>query len=898
MTKQLTSYEIRQIFLDFFEEHHHTVVNSSSLIPSDDPTLLFTNAGMVPFKDVFLGLDKRPYVCAVTSQKCMRVAGKHNDLENVGPSPRHHTFFEMLGNFSFGDYFKHEAIRFGYELLSKKYGLDLNRLYYTVHESDDEAFEIWTKGIGIDSTRVYRMGDETNFWQMADVGPCGTTSEIHYDLGKEACTCGQTNCSVFLDNGCDRWLELWNIVFMQFNRDEKGVQTLLPQHGVDTGMGFERIVSVIQNKRANYETDLFTPIMKRTQELLGHTDEEAANYVIPYRVIADHGRAIAFMIGDGVMPGNEGREYVLRLILRRAARYGRMAGFDEPFLAEIAKVVIQEMGEHYTELISRQQFILNVIRQEEERFLRTFEHGLALLKELVEQVRNKRKSIIAGDDVFKLHATFGFPHHLTRNIAEEEYNFTIDESGFQAAMAEHSKISGTGSFKQIDEATLSIYANLLNKLKENDTCPEHNPYASITIEATIMAILRDGNSVERATVGEIVEVILDKTPFYVEAGGQISDAGMLTDGVVKMTISDVRKPVSGLVVHYGQIETATIKVGQTLSLHVDDARRQDIMRNHTATHLLHLHLRRILGDHVVQAGSLVAPDRLRFDFSHPEAVSTESLRQIEANINDDISANYPVTEKQQAYKEAVSSGAMALFGEKYGDVVRVISIAGTESKELCGGTHVSNTGQIGSFLIIHEGSVAAGVRRIEAVTGNMARRQVQNQLSMLDDVAVKLGVTPLEIADRVDNILAQVKSQQKEIDMLNRKLARVDFESLINQVKIVHGISVLAVQVEVDNVARLREMGDWFRDKLESAVVVLGTVLKEKPSLIAIVSEDLTKRGLHAGKLVKDIAKVVGGGGGGRPTMAQAGGKDVSKLPEALRKVEEWVAKIIADRRS
>ena len=892
MTKQLTSNQIRQVFLDFFENHHHAIVNGSSLIPGDDPTLLFSNAGMVQFKDVFLGLEKRPYIRAATSQKCMRVAGKHNDLENVGPSPRHHTFFEMLGNFSFGDYFKRESIRWGYELLTEGYGLDLSRLYYTVHESDDEAFDVWTKEIGIDPTRVYRMGDATNFWQMADVGPCGPTSEIHYDLGKEACTCGQADCSILLDNGCDRWLELWNLVFMQFNRDEKGVQTLLPQHGVDTGLGFERIVSAVQNKRVNYETDLFTPIINRIQELLEHNDKEATNHVIPYRVIADHGRAITFMIGDGVMPGNEGREYVLRLIIRRAARYGRMAGFREPFLSEIAKVVIQEMGHHYTELVSRQQFILNVIRQEEERFLKTFENGLTLLEELVKKLHDEGKTIIPGEDVFKLHATFGFPHHLTRNIAEEEYNFTIDEAGFHAAMAEHSQISGTGSFKQIDEATLSIYADLLNKLKENNTYPKHNPYTDTMTKSTIFAILRDGKIVNQATVGEVVEVVLDNTPFYVEAGGQIGDTGMMTDGIVSMIISDVRKPVSGLVIHYGQVEVGTIEVGQTMSLHVDNTRRQDIMRNHTATHLLHLHLRQVLGEHVAQAGSLVTPDRLRFDFSHPEAVSTEALQQIEVSINDDILANYTVNEKQQTYKEAVGSGAMALFGEKYADTVRVISIAGTESKELCGGTHVSNTGQIGSFLIVSEGSVAAGVRRIEAVTGNVARRQVQAQLSIINDLAAKLGITPFEVPDCVDNILAQVKSQQKEIDTLNRKLARADFETQLSQVKTVHGISVLAVQVQVDNVARLREMGDWFRDKLESAVVVLGTVLNGKPSLIAIVSEDLTERGLHAGKIVKEIAKVVDGSGGGRSTMAQAGGKDVSKLPEALSKVEELVAKI------
>jgi len=889
----MTSAEIRQAFLDYFEEHKHTVVASSSLIPVGDPTLLFTNAGMVQFKDSFLGLEKRDYVRATTAQKCMRVAGKHNDLDNVGPSPRHHTFFEMLGNFSFGDYFKRDAIRFAYNLLTTAYGLDPERLYYTVHVTDDEAFEIWTQEMEIAPERVYRMGDETNFWQMADVGPCGPTSEIHYDWGPEACSCGHPDCSVLLDNGCDRWLEIWNLVFMQFNQDAAGNRTPLPKPGVDTGLGLERIVSVVQDKQANYETDLFTPIMARTQELLGHTDAQAAEQLIAYRVIADHGRAVTFMIGDGVMPGNEGRDYVLRLILRRAARYGRMVGFKEPFLARIAETVIDEMSDHYTELKARQQFIYNVIQQEEERFLKTFENGLTLLGEVVEKLKAEGKSEIPGREIFKLHATYGFPFELTRDIANEDYNVSIDEAGFRAAMSEHRKISGSGSFSAIDEATLSGYARLVEDLKAAGKALLYNPYDSTSRGTTVLALLQDGQPVTEAGEGREVEVVLADTPFYVESGGQISDTGLIKGKNWEMVVNDVRRPVSGLVVHYGQITSGLARVDDLVVAEVDAGRRLNIMRNHTGTHLLHAHLRAVLGTHVAQAGSLVAPDRLRFDFSHPDAVTPEQLGQIESGINDDILAGYDVTASQQNYKDAVKAGAMALFGEKYGDVVRVVSIDGDVSQELCGGTHVANTSQIDSFLILNEGSVASGVRRIEAVTGPAARAQIQARLESLNNIAAILGVKPEAVEARLQTILDQNQVQDKEIKALKRKLARTDFEQHLSKVKEVKGVQVLAIQVTVDDSGLMREMGDWFRDKLDSGVIVLGTVLNDKPNFVAMVTDDLVKRGLHAGKLVKSVAQVVGGGGGGRPTMAQAGGRDASKLGDALDKVEEFVAGVV-----
>jgi len=893
MTQPLTSAEIRQKFLNYFEKQGHTIVTSSSLIPANDPTLLFTNAGMVQFKDSFLGLEKRAYKRATTSQKCMRVAGKHNDLENVGPSPRHHTFFEMLGNFSLGDYFKKDAIRFAYDLLVNEYGIDPERLYYTVHTDDDEAFGIWTKDMGIDPARVYRMGDATNFWQMADVGPCGPTSELHYDWGKDACTCGEPDCSVLLDNGCDRWLEIWNLVFMQFNQDADGNRTPLPAPGVDTGMGLERIVSVLQNKRANYETDLFTPIIKRTQELLGDTDAQAAEKYIAYRVIADHGRAITFMVGDGVMPGNEGREYVLRLILRRAARYGRIAGFTEPFLAKIAETVIEEMGGHYTELVARRQFILNVIQQEEERFLKTFAHGLDLLKELVDSLKAEGKTEIPGSEVFKLHATFGFPFHLTRDIAAEEYNFTVDEAGFRQEMKRHSEISGSGSFKTIDEASLSVYANLLEDLKAAGTVPEHNPYQGTETDTTVLAILQDGQRVDSVGEGLEIELVLAKTPFYAESGGQISDTGSIAGDGWEMTVTDERKPVTGMVVHSGQMTRGTAHTGDAASARVDAKRRMNIMRNHTATHLLQAALQSVLGKHVAQAGSLVAPDRLRFDFSHPAPMTAAEIRAVEAIVNQNVLAGYPVTIDFKNYKDAVSSGAMALFGEKYGDVVRVITVDGNVSRELCGGTHVSNTAHIGAFVVTSEGSVAAGVRRIEAVTGDVALETIQSRLMALNAVAAKLGTKPEAAVERLDAVLEHSHEQEKEIKAPKRQLARADFEQHLQAVQTVNGVPVLAAQVAADDSALLREMGDWFRDKLGSGVIVLGTVLNGKPSLIAIVTDDWVKRGLHAGKLVKAVAQMVGGGGGGRPNMAQAGGKNAAKLPDALAAVPGLVAEMV-----
>ncbi len=904
----MDSAQIRQAFLDYFQQQGHIVVPSSSLVPGNDRTLLFTPAGMVQFKDVFLGLERRDYGRATTAQKCMRVSGKHNDLENVGPSPRHHTFFEMLGNFSFGDYFKRDAIRYAYECLTQSYGLDDGHLYYTVHSDDEEAYRYWVGDMGIDPSRVHRMGDKTNFWMMGDTGPCGPTSEVHYDWGKGFCTCGRPDCSVALDNGCERWLEIWNLVFMQFNQQPDGTRMPLPRTGVDTGMGLERLVSVIQGKRSNYETDLFTPILDRVQEMLGHTQAQRENHLVSYRVIADHGRAVTFMIGDGVMPGNDGRRYVLRLILRRAARYGRMAGFTDPFLADIARVVISQMGSHYTDLRSRQDFILNVIGQEEERFYQTYEFGLALLTELMDELKAAGKTTIPGAETFRLHATYGFPFELTRDIASE-HGFVVDEAEYRRAMEEHEKVSASDQFKATKLEDMAAYAELLDTLKANDKLSpsgvNFDPYEEVEVETSVAAIVRDGTPVREARAGEQVELVLAATVFYVASGGQVSDTGLISHyrdadepPTWQVQVLDVRQPVPGLVVHVGQVSTGTVRVGDPAWAVVDPDRRWDVMRNHTATHLLHSELRYVLGEHVQQSGSLVAPDRLRFDFTHPAMLSQEELRTVESLVNDAILANYPVRAEQGQYRQAVAEGAMALFGEKYGDVVRVVKI-GEEgeafSKELCGGTHVNYTGDIGSFHILSEGSVAAGIRRIEAVTGRHAYQLVRTRLTALDSAAAFLGCSPGDVDRKVLGVMDQVQGLEKTVAALRRELARRDFERTLSRAQTIDGVSVLAAKVDVADVATLREMSDWFRDRLGSGVIVLGAVLGGKPSFVAAVTPDLVGRGLHAGNLVKAIAHKVGGGGGGRPTMAQAGGHDVARLDEALGLVAELVRQALQE---
>jgi alanyl-tRNA synthetase len=911
IARPTTAAEIRQAFLDYFEEKGHTRVASAPMVPHGDDTLLFVNAGMVPFKDTFLGLEKRPYVRAASSQKCMRVSGKHNDLEEVGPSPRHHTFFEMLGNFSFGDYFKREAIHYAWEALTMVFGIPGERLVATVFLDDDLAYGVWRDEIGLPAERIHRMGEKTNFWSMGDTGPCGPTSELHYDWGAAACTCGRPDCSVALDNGCGRWLEVWNLVFMQFNQDASGARTPLPKPGVDTGMGLERLVSVIQGAAANYDTDLFRPIMLRVQALLGHDDGQMAAQIIAYRVIADHARAITFLIGDGVLPGNEGRSYILRLVLRRAARYGRLLGFTEPFLHQVSRTVIDQMGEVYPELRERADFILSTIKHEEERFLRTLDLGLNLLEELMAEVKGQGQAVLPGDAAFRLWDTYGFPLDMTRDIATEN-GLAIDMPGYRAALEQQrqraraaAQFGGAGEGKD-----LSVYAGVLDRLPAGGV--EHLYLLAGEAETTVAAIIANGALVSQAQQGQQVEIVLAATPFYVESGGQVSDTGVIRSVAGaslgnrwEVVVGDMRRPVAGVIVHSGQVVRGVVTEGTPAVAAVDVARRWDIMRNHTATHLLHAELRRVLGTHVHQAGSLVAPDRLRFDFTHPGMLSEQELTAIEQGVNDAIYSNYPVDWRWMAYKDALTTGAMALFGEKYGDEVRVVEIGASTapnyqstnqpissvSRELCGGNHVNNTSQIGVFHLGSESSVGSGVRRIEAVTGRGAHALLQERLDLLHRTASALGVPETEVDRKVQALLEQVSSQQKELARLREVLARQEFQTLLAQVvELEGGVKVLAQQVVAADATVMRQMTDWFRNQLGSCVVVLGAGIDGKPQLVAAVTDDLVARGVHAGKLVQAVAKRLGGGGGGRPNLAQAGGVDLAGLPAALAEVPGLVA--------
>jgi alanyl-tRNA synthetase len=892
--KYLTTNQIRQYFLDFFHQRGHEIVPSSSLVPENDPTLLLTNAGMNQFKDVFLGLEKRPYKRAATVQKCMRVSGKHNDLENVGPSPRHHTFFEMLGNFSFGDYFKKDAIRFAWELLVDELELPLERLWFTVYEEDDEAERLWIE-TGADPSRVLRFGKSDNWWSMGDVGPCGPCSEIHYywgDLEK------QSAAGV---NNSDEYLEIWNLVFMQYDAQPDGRLVPLPAPSVDTGAGLERLASILQGKDNNYDTDAFAPIMNRIQQLAGHSDAQRQEHLFRYRAIADHARACTFLIGDGVLPGNEGRQYVLRMILRRAARFGKIIGFECPFLAQVADAVIQEMGGHYTDLIPKRDYIMQTITDEEERFHRTLNNGLRILDEVMDRMRAEGRTQISGQEAFFLWDTFGFPIDLTRDIAKDN-GFTVDEEGFRKALAEQKEKSRATAVEKV-ALDVKPYVEHFRKLQEQGVIDpagvRHRIYEDLAeVDTTVAALFVNGEPVEEASVGQEVEVLLPETVFYVEAGGQVSDTGEiyywpenLPEPVWSIQVTDMRRPIPGLILHVGKVTSGTVKVGDPAAAVIDTERRWDIMRNHTATHILHAALRERLGKHVHQAGSLVAPDRLRFDFTYGQPLSDEDIAAIERRANEIVLQNYPVNTRWTTYNQAISEGVTALFTEKYGDEVRVVSFGEEEgvSAELCGGTHVDSTAEVGPFRIVSEGSVAAGVRRIEAVTGRAAEALIEERLAALDAIAEMLHTKPAEAAEAVRELIARHHALQKEVAQLRQKLARQEAEALLQRAERVDGFSVLAVRVPAEDVETLRQMTDWFRDKLGSSVVAVGAVIDDKPLIVAAVTEDLVRRGMHAGNLVRDAAKLMGGGGGGRPTLAQAGGRDSAKLEEALQSIAQWV---------
>jgi len=872
----MTGNEVRKTFLDYFQKHGHQVVRSSSLVPADDPTLLFTNAGMVQFKRLFLGEEKRGYSRATTSQKCVRAGGKHNDLENVGYTARHHTFFEMLGNFSFGDYFKEKAVAYGWDLLTNGYGLPADRLWVSIYLDDDEAAEIWHRRIGVPQDRIVRFGEEDNFWAMGDTGPCGPCSEIHLDRG-EAYGCGRPECTLGCE--CDRFMEIWNLVFMQFNRDETGTLTPLPKPSIDTGLGLERMAALLQDAPTNFDTDLILPIMEKAEALSGVARSSSKEADVAMKVIADHSRAAAFLISDGVLPSNEGRGYVLRRIMRRAIRYGRNIGLTRPFLHETAKVVFDVMKPAYPELTEASAFITSVIQNEETRFSETLDFGLRLLNDTLSEMSAKGETEVPGDIVFKLYDTYGFPVDIVRDVVRDR-NLTIDMDGFDAAMAgQKARSRSVAAFTGINEA--------YRRLSAEGFKAEFTGYQELETEAKAILLVVDGKEAAEAPAGAAVQIVTDRTPFYAATGGQVGDTGRITAPDLEVAVIDTVKDPTGLVIHKGSVLTGTLRQSQAVTLSVDVEKRAATALNHTATHILHRVLRQVLGDHVKQAGSLVAPDRFRFDFTHFSQVSREEIETIERRVNRQIRKNMAVETEEMDAESAFASGATALFEEKYGDRVRVVSLADF-SKELCGGTHTGRTGNIGLLKIVSEQSVASGVRRIEAVTGEAAVERVQQEARLLHEAAGRLKDRPEALPEKIEAMLSEHRALEKQIEKLKIQVVQVQAEEAFSEIETVNGIALMIRKVSVDSPAALRDLADRYRDRLGSGVVVLGSAADGKVLLIAVVSTDLTGR-VHAGNLVKAAAAEVGGGGGGRPDMAQAGGSQPENLDRALEKVREMM---------
>ena len=873
--------EIRENFLKFFERYGHTVVPSSGLVPKDDPTLLFTNAGMVPFKNCFLGLEDRGYTKAASCQKCVRAGGKHNDLENVGYTARHHTFFEMLGNFSFGDYFKKESIAWGWEFLTKEMGIAKDKLWITVYQDDDEAFEIWNKIVGVPAERIVRMGAESNFWMMGDTGPCGPCSEILYDQGPSV-GCGRPECDVHCD--CDRHLEIWNHVFTQFDRDKEGNLTPLPKPNIDTGMGLERLVAVVQGVPSNYDTDLFAPIFRAIENLSGKKYQASESEAdVSMRVIADHSRSVTFLIGDGVMPSNEGRGYVLRRILRRAARHGKLLGLDRPFLNELVSVVTEAMKGAYPDLPDKESFIRKVVVNEEQRFIETLDAGLKILRDEVDTLKKNGQSVVPGDVVFKLYDTFGFPVDLTADIVRRD-GMTLDTAGFEAAMEaqrEKARESWKGSG---EEAVGDAY----KRLSVAGVATEFAGYQGVTEAKTrVLAILKKDQEVNEASEGENAEIIVAETPFYGEKGGQVGDTGVITADGFLFEVWETHWPVDNLITHIGKVRKGTVRVGDAVTMSVDERARRATEAHHSGTHILNAALHAVLGDHVKQSGSLVTPERLRFDFTHFSRIEEEELDKIETLANEFIRRNAEVNTAVMDKDEAVKTGATAVFDEKYGESVRVVRM-GDFSSELCGGTHVSRTGDIGALKIVGESAVAAGVRRIEALTGGEAIKYFKKVEGELKKGANLLKTQPLELSERIEKMQKHQKDLEREIEVLKGKLAAKDSENLIESAKEINGIKVLATIVEAPDVKTLRDFGDKLRDKIASGIVLVGSKVEGKAMLLCMVTKDLTGK-YHAGNIIKAIAPVIGGSGGGRPDMAQAGGPAAEKLAEAIQKIETLI---------
>ncbi|WP_175881678.1 alanine--tRNA ligase [Burkholderia sp. BCC0044] len=866
--------EIREKFLKFFESKGHTIVRSSSLVPGNDPTLMFTNSGMVQFKDVFLGTDPRPYSRATTAQRSVRAGGKHNDLENVGYTARHHTFFEMLGNFSFGDYFKHDAIKFAWELLTTVYQLPKDKLWVTVYQEDDEAYDIWAKEVGVPTERIIRIGDNKgaryasdNFWTMGDTGPCGPCTEIFYDHGPDVW--GGPPGSPEEDG--DRYIEIWNLVFMQFNRDAQGNMTRLPKQSVDTGMGLERLAAVLQHVHSNYEIDLFQNLIKaaaRVTEISDLTNNSL-------KVIADHIRACSFLIVDGVIPGNEGRGYVLRRIVRRAIRHGYKLGRKGAFFHKLVADLVAEMGTAYPELKEAEQRVTDVLRQEEERFFETIEHGMSILEAALADVDAKGGKVLDGELAFKLHDTYGFPLDLTADVCRER-GMTVDEPAFDDAMA-----------RQREQARAAGKFKATQGLEYSGAKTTFHGYEEIAFDdAKVVALYVDGSAVNEVKTGQDAVVVLDHTPFYAESGGQVGDQGVLANAATRFAVADTLKVQADVIGHHGTLEQGTLKVGDVLRAEIDAHRRARTQRNHSATHLMHKALREVLGAHVQQKGSLVDADKTRFDFAHNAPMTDDEIRRVEQIVNNEILANAPGIVRVMPYDEAVKGGAMALFGEKYGDEVRVLDLG--FSRELCGGTHVHRTGDIGLFKIVVEGGVAAGIRRVEAITGDNAVRYVQELDARVNEAAAALKAQPSELTQRIAQVQEQVKSLEKELGALKSKLASSQGDELAQQAVEVGGVYVLAATLDGADAKTLRETVDKLKDKLKRAAIVLAAVEGGKVSLIAGVTPDASKK-VKAGELVNFVAQQVGGKGGGRPDMAQAGGTEPANLPGALAGVKGWV---------
>jgi alanyl-tRNA synthetase len=863
--------------LDFFLKQGHSLVRSSSLVPENDPTLLFTNAGMVQFKSVFLGMERLPFVRAASAQKCLRISGKHNDLEAVGRDTYHHTFFEMLGNWSFGDYYKEEAIAWAWELLTREWQLPKEHLWATVYLDDDEAERLWIKVTGIPTDRILRFGQKENFWEMGETGPCGPCSEIHLDRGLDACDRRMVKGHRCLVNGdCARYIELWNLVFIQYNRNERGELQDLPAKHVDTGMGMERITAVLQGVLSNYDIDYMRDLIRTTEELAGRKYSAVAEQDVSFRVIADHARAVAFLIADGVAPSNEGRGYVLRRLLRRAARHGRLLGLTDPFLYQVAATVETIMGEAYPELGKESLRIRDIIHGEEQRFAETLEKGSGLLEQTVADLKREGKTLLPGEIAFRLYDTYGFPLDLTEDILSAE-GIAVDRPGFEKEMGEQRT--------RAREARQTAQTDFGFKL---DHTVRFIGYDRLDAESAILAIYAEGQGKEEAHDGEAVDLITAETPFYGESGGQVGDRGTFETARGDLVeVLDTQHPTPQLTVHKGRVKRGRIQVGDRVYLRVDAAHRQRTKLNHSATHILHSVLREELGTHVRQAGSLVAADRLRFDFSHTGAIDPERVQEIERRVNERIRTNAEVRVAETSYEEAVQKGALAFFGDKYGDRVRVVKI-GDFSTELCGGTHVGHSGEIGVFKLQAEGGIAAGVRRIEAVTGEGALELVRRYEHSLREISDLLRGSVEETAERVRKLLQQQRELEKEIERLRAQLGQNRIPDLLQKRQQINGANVIISRLDGIDPKQLREIADQIKEQMGSGVVVLASPSNGNVSVVSSVTKDLTKR-FHAGNIVKELAAIVGGGGGGRPDFAQAGGKNPARVDEALRRAEEII---------